>query len=236
MNPPPPTRREVVTDTLHGVPIADPYRWLEDGDDVEVQRWVAEQNRYTRQALDARPDRDAWHERLVALMGLPVVASAVVRGDRVFTYERLAGADQFVLALRSLDAIDAASTVLFEPAAGSADAAVAVDWFHPSPDGSLVAFGVSEGGTENSTLRVLRVAATSAGGATAELLGDSIPNTRACDVAWEPDGSGFIYTRYPDGDEYHRTVFAHVLGDDPASDPVVWAEHVTAETWPSVDV
>ncbi|MET0579059.1 MAG: S9 family peptidase, partial [Ilumatobacteraceae bacterium] len=80
-----------MTETLHGVTVADPYRWLEHGDDAEVQQWVTDQNRYTRQALDARPDRDAWHERLVALMGLPVVMSAVVRGDRVFTYERLAG-------------------------------------------------------------------------------------------------------------------------------------------------
>ena len=235
MNPPPPTRREVVTDTLHGVTLADPYRWLEHGDDPEVQQWVADQNRYTRQALDARPDRDAWHERLVALMGLPVVMSAVVRGDRVFTSERLTGADQYVLALRSLsslDVLDAPPVVLFDPAIGSADAAVAIDWFEPSPDGSMVALGVSEGGTENSTLQVLVIGPDSA----VTVLDDRIPNTRACSVAWEPDGSGFLYTRYPAGDEYHRTVFAHRLGDDPASDPVVWAEHVTAETWPAVDV
>ena len=245
MNPPPPTRREVVADTLHGVTVADPYRWLEDGDDPEVQQWVADQNRYTRQALDARPDRDAWHERLVALMGLPVVMSAVVRGERVFTSERLAGADQYVLALRSLDAIESSDAspvessppesqpiVLFDPALGAADAAVAIDWFEPSPDGTMVALGVSEGGTENSTLRVLVVGAD---GAVSEL-DDLIPHTRACSVAWEPDGSGFLYTRYPEGDEYHRTVFAHRLGDDPATDRVVWAEHVTAETWPSVDL
>ncbi len=235
MNPPPPTRREVVTDTLHGVTLADPYRWLEDGDGPEVQQWVADQNRYTRQALDARPDRDAWHERLVALMGLPVVMAAVVRGDRVFTFERPPGADQYVLALRALDAIDSIDTapvVLFDPAVGSADAAVAIDWFQPSPDGSMVALGVSEGGTENSTLQVLVVGHD--GAVTA--LDDRIANTRACSVAWEPDGSGFLYTRYPEGDEYHRTVFAHRLGDDPASDPVVWDDHVTAETWPSVDL
>ena len=93
----------MVTETLHGVTVSDPYRWLEDGDDPQVQQWVAEQNRHTREALDARPDRDAWHERLVALMGLPVVASVAVRGERVFTYERVAGADQYVLGLRSLD-------------------------------------------------------------------------------------------------------------------------------------
>ena len=71
---------------------------------------------------------------------------------------------------------------------------------------------------------------------TRTFLDDAIPNTRACSVAWEPDGSGFLYTRYPDGDEYHRTVHGHRLGDEPSGDPVVWAEHVTPETWPSVDV
>ena len=102
-----------------------------------MQQWVADQNRHTRQALDARPDRDAWHERLVALMGLPVVMSAVVRGDRVFTYERLAGADQYVLALRSLDddSTRRRRSSCSTRRSASADAAVAIDWFEPSPDG-----------------------------------------------------------------------------------------------------
>ena len=75
----------------------------------------------------------------------------------MFTYERPAGADQYVLGLRSLDDFDggAEPVVLFDPAVGSTDAAVAIDWFEPSLDGSTVALGVSEGGTENSTLRVL---------------------------------------------------------------------------------
>ena len=235
MNPPPPTRREVVTETLHGVTISDPYRWLEDGDDPQVQQWVADQNRHTREALDARPDRDAWHERLVALMGLPVVLSAVVRGDRVFTYERLGRRRPVrvgVAYARRSSTLDDAPVVLFDPALGSADAAVAIDWFEPSPDGSMVALGRERGRDRELDLagpgRRRRVHVTT--------LADTIPNTRACSVAWEPDGSGFLYTRYPEGDEYHRTVYGHRLGDDPAADPVVWAEHVTPEAWPSVDV
>ena len=62
----PPTRRDDVVDILHGVEVPDPYRWLEDGDAAEVRQWVAAQNARTRQALDARPDRGWWHERLVA--------------------------------------------------------------------------------------------------------------------------------------------------------------------------
>jgi prolyl oligopeptidase len=107
------------------------------------------------------------------------------------------------------------------------DAAAAVDWYEPSPDGALVAFGISEGGTENSELRVVSTA-------DATLLDDRIANCRASSVAWEPDGRGFFYTRYPEGDQYHRTVHHHTLGQDSADDPVVWAQHPTPETWPSV--
>ena len=226
---PPPSRRGDVVDTLHGVEVADPYRWLEDGESDEVQHWVADQNRYTRQAIDVRPERSIWHERLIALMELPVVLAAEIRGDVVVTTERNAGEQQASLVVRSAVDVGATPLVLVDPAAGAADAAVAVDWFFPSPDGALVAYGVSEGGTENSVLHVIRTADGSR-------LGDVIPHTRACTVGWEPDGSGFAYTRYPDGDEYHRTVHTHRLGADWHDDPVLWAEHPTPETWPDVKV
>ena len=189
---PPRTRRDAVVETLHGVAVADPYRWLEEGDDPEVQHWVAEQNRHTRSALDAIPDRGLWHERLVALMGLPVVQSVQVRGDRLILLEREAGAQQARLVVRSLSDPDRAPTVLADPAAAATDAASAVDWFFTSPDGSLVAFGVSEGGTEDSVLRVVRTD-------DATLLDEEIPNCRACSVGWEPDGCRLLLHPIPGG-------------------------------------
>ncbi len=65
-------------------------------------------------------------------------------------------------------------------------------------------------------------------------LGEAIPDTRACSVGWEPDGSGFAYTRYPEGDQYHRTVHHHVLGARWQDDPVVWAEHPDPQAWPDI--
>ncbi|HEU4840078.1 MAG TPA: hypothetical protein VFT09_01520, partial [Ilumatobacteraceae bacterium] len=129
MTLPPPARREEVVDILHGVEVPDPYRWLEDGDAAEVRQWVAAQNEHTRQALDARPDRGTWHERLVALMQLPVVGALQVRGGHLFCLERPAGAEQFVLTRRS--AVDPAvePVVLVDPAAGTTDATRAIDWF-----------------------------------------------------------------------------------------------------------
>ena len=131
----PPTRRDDVVDILHGVEVPDPYRWLEDGDAPEVRQWVAAQNARTRQALDARPDRDWWHERLIALMQRPVVMAVQVRGERLFCLERPSGVEQFLLTRRSAIDPDAAPVVLLDPAVGTADAANAVDWFTASPDG-----------------------------------------------------------------------------------------------------
>jgi prolyl oligopeptidase len=229
MTQPPPARREDVVDILHGVEVPDPYRWLEDGDAAEVRQWVSAQNEHTRQALDARPDRDRWHERLVALMQLPVVAAVQVRGPHLFCLERPAGAEQFLLTRRSSSDPDAPPVVLLDPAVGTADAASAVDWFHASPDGALIAVGTSEAGSEDSVLRVL----ATADGADR---GEAIPSTRACSLAWEPDGSGFAYTRYPEGEQYHRTVHHHVLGAHWEDDAVIWAEHPDPQAWPDVTI
>lgn len=228
----PPTRRGDVVDDYHGTPVADPYRWLEDGDDAEVVDWVAAQNAHTRAVLDADPRRREWHRRLVALMQLPVVMGAARRGDVLFTSERPHGAEQFVLARRSARDRHAEPVILVDPATASADAATAIDWFEPNDDGSLIAVGTSEGGTERSVLRVV----AGSDGRPAGTPADEIPNTRACSVAWEPDGSGFFYTRYPEGDAYHRTVHHHRLGADWRDDPVVWADHPDPQAWPSVEL
>lgn len=223
------TPRHDVVDVLHGVEVPDPYRWLEAGDDQSVRHWVAAQNRLARAALDAVPSRPAWHGRLIELMDVPVVQAVQVRGERLFLLERGAGEQQASLGVRALVNPGAGRTLLLDPAVGADDAAVAIDWMFPSNDGELVAVGVSEGGTENSVLRIVRAADGSA-------LADEIPNCRAASVAWEPDGAGFFYTRYPEGDEYHRTVHHHTLGQPWTDDPVVWAEHPTPQTWPEVAI
>lgn len=209
--------------------VADPYRWLEDGDRPEVREWVAAQNQHTRTALDALPDRDRWHERLVALMARPVASSVAVRDDLVFALERPHGAQQFVLTVRAVDEPDADPRVLVDPSTTADDATAAIDWYQPSPDGSLVAVGVSDAGTEHSRLSVI---ATGDG----VPLSEDIPDTRAASVAWEPDGSGFFYTRYPPGDEYHRSVRWHAIGTDGDDDPVIWRDDDDPTAWPSVEL
>ncbi len=212
---------------LHGISVADPYRWLEDGESEEVAAWVAAHNQRTKQALEVRPIWSLWHERLSALTALPNIGGAVVRADRLFVLERAAGADQFALVVRSAVDRHERSQTLLDPAQRADDSAVAIDWYEPSPDGTLIAIGLSEGGTEQSTLTVIDAV-------TGAHLPDSIPNTRASSIAWLPDNSGFWYLRYPEGNAYDRHVFFHLLGTDPTDDPVVFDALPTTETWPDV--
>jgi len=219
--------RGVVADVYHGVEVRDPYRWLEDGESPAVVDWVSAHNQRTKAALSDRPAWDRWHERLSSLIGLPTTQSLSVHGEQLFVLERAAGADQYSLVVRSAIDPSMPARTLLDPAAMATDAAVAIDWFQPSPTGSVVAYGLSEGGTENSVLHVMEVA----NGVVYPL---RIPNTRAASVGWLPDTSGFYYAAYPEGDEYNRHIRFHRGGTDVASDPVVFDRLPTPESWPDV--
>jgi prolyl oligopeptidase len=231
MRAPPGTQVDVVVDIVHGEPVADPYRWLEDGASTATREWVAAQNAFTRSVLDGLPSRAAIHARLDMLLTTGSVGTPVVRGTRYF-YERRGGRqDQPVLVQRDRDS--ATERIVVDPNALSARGIVALDWWYPSSDGRQLAYGISEGGTELSTLRVMDVDSGEHA--------DEIPHTRAASVAWLPDGTGFYYTRnpapgsVPAGDEmYHRHVFFHPLGQDWHADREVFGARRAREDWPNI--
>jgi prolyl oligopeptidase len=208
---------------------------LEDGSSDEVRAWTTAQNDRTRAVLDAVPARGRFRARLAELTQAGTATSPSVRGDRLFTVDRWGGRDRAALVVRSIaDPGDGPGRVLLDPADAAGETTSAIDWFEPSPDGELVAFGTSTGGDERSTLRVLDVA-------TGALRADELPHTRAASVAWLPDSSGFAYTRYPDPAEvgdaeagYHRTVWWHELGAAAADDTPCFTDLPDKEAWPEV--
>ncbi|MDQ7793020.1 MAG: prolyl oligopeptidase family serine peptidase [bacterium] len=217
---PPPTARHPVIDTLHGEAIADPYRWLEE-EDQAVATWTEAQNRYAEAVLDSLPERAAFARELDDLLQQDAVGDAALRGRRVFYTLRRAGEAQFALWVQDLDG-RSPPRALVDPNRESREGTLALDWWHASPSGDLVAYGLLWDGDEWSTLHVLRTD-------TGEVLADRIPRARYASVAWDADEQGLLYTRYPragdvpPGEEnYHRHVFHHRLGDDPAVDPLVY--------------
>jgi prolyl oligopeptidase len=221
-------------DVLHGVAVRDPYRWLEDGDADDVRRWSEAQGRHTRAALDAVPFSSRIRERLRALFSIGLVTAPVPQGGRYFHQRRAGDQEQPILYVR--EGREGSDRVLLDPATLTADRTSALDWYYPSDDGRLIAYGISDGGSERSVLRVREVDS-------GRDRPDVIPHARACSLAWRPDGSGFFYTRYPEPgtvpareENYHRRVYAHVLGRDWREDPLVFGADRPPEDWPNVQL
>jgi prolyl oligopeptidase len=226
----PPTRTDTVVEKLHGVEVADPYRWLEDAGAPAVKEWVEKQNAFTRSALDKLPGRDKVHDRLGQLLDIGFLSTPAPVKGRYFYTKREGKQNQPVLYVR--EGLKGEERALLDPNALAADGTVALDWWYPSRDGKLLAYGLSKDGSEQSTLHVRDVA-------TGKDRPDAIDRTRACSLTWLPDASGFYYTRYPadpkKGEEnYHRHVYFHKLGDDPAKDADVFGAGRAKEDWPNV--
>jgi len=217
--PPPVTPREDVVDTWHGERIVDPYRWLE-GSSERIREWTDAQNARTHSVLAAIPSRAAFASRLRELLAVGSLTTPRPAGPWIFHTRREGGQKQAVLYVRR--GIAGADRALIDPNALDEQGLVTLDWYYPSPDGRFVAYGLSRGGDELSTLRCVEVE-------TGRALEERIPYTQRSSVAWVP--GGFYYTVHPapgtvpPGDEhYHRRIRFHRLGDDPSRDELVFGE------------
>jgi prolyl oligopeptidase len=230
--PYPATKVEPVVEHIHGVEIVDPYRWLENAGDPEVKEWVAQQNAYAQSLLDKLPFRHVIREQLSRLLDIGTLGTPIPAGGHYFYTKREGKQNQPILYVR--DGIQGADRVLVDPNKLAEDGTTALDWWYPSRDGRLVAYGLSRNGSEQSTLYVCQ-------SANGERLPDSIDRTRYCSLAWLPDGEGFYYTRYPaigsvpKGEEnYHHHVYFHMLGTDPTKDAKIFGKGRAAEDMPTV--
>jgi len=218
--PAPRAPRRPVFDDYHGEQVEDPYRWLEDPASAETRAWTDAQNARTRGVLDALPARNGIAARLRELMSVGVIDTPRPIAGRIFHLRRGGDQKQWVLYVR--DGLYGQDRAVVDPNELDASGATVLDWYYPSPDAKLVAYGLSRGGTEMSTLHLRDLA-------TGKDLSDRIPHTQRGQVAWA--GTGFYYTVNPapgtvtPGDEhYHRRVRYHRLGDDPARDGLVFGE------------
>jgi len=218
--PAPRTARDNVVDDVHGAKIADPYRWLEADTSKRVGDWTDEQNERTRAVLDALPQRAGVARRLRELLAVGLLSTPRPIRGRIFHTRREGEQKQSILYVR--DSIGAPDRALVDPNALDPAGLTTLDWYYPSHDARYVAYGLSRGGDEMSTLFVIETA-------TGMARPDRIPHTQRSTVAWVE--GGFYYTVHPApgsvpaGDEnYYRRVRFHRLGDDPAKDELVFGE------------
>ena len=222
--PPPATPRRPVTDVYHGVSVVDPYRWLEEADDPEVQAWSRAQDARTRSFLSGLPEAAPIRARVRELV-LATQAQYRLSRPRGGTYFALKfkppRQQPFVVALTSPDDLASERTVL-DPVALDPSGGTSIDFFSPSTNGKLLAASLSEKGSESGDVRVFDPA-------TGKELPDRVQRvnggTAGGGVAWNADSTGFWYTRYPRPGErpaadlgFYQEIWFHRLGTPSAQD------------------
>ncbi len=219
MDYPDATRLDIV-DVIHGREVADPYRWLEAADDPATNAWSESQDELANGVIAELPGRDRLAERMRELLPGDVGAPLVL-GDRSFFTRRQPDEEHGVLWLRDADGTE---RPLVDPNALSDDATITLDGWSPSKEGHRLAYLLSQGGDEESRLEVIDVAS-------GERLDGPIDRCRYTAIAWIPGGDEFFYVRrlppeeVPDGEsQYHRRVYRHRVGTDPATDQLVFGD------------
>ncbi len=217
----PQTRKEDVVDALHGVKIADPYRWLEDDNSDETKAWVKAQNAVTFAYLEKLPRREEIKMRLKKLWNYERVGQPFERGGRWFFTHNSGLQNQAVL--MTTESLEEEAKVLLDPNAMSKDGTTSLSDYEASEDGKLIAYGVSEAGSDWNTIRVRDIA-------TGHDLDDVVKWVKFSGVSWLKDGSGFFYSRYDEPksgaaltekNEFHKLYF-HLLGKPQSDDQLIY--------------
>ena len=219
--PYPESRRAGQVDVYHGVPVADPYRWLEDLDSDETRGWVAAQNRVTAAWLSAIPEREEIRQRLTQIWNYERYGLPVKEGGRYFFVKNDGLQNQSVLYV--MEDLDGPARVLLDPNELSPDGTVALVAFNVSPDGRRVAYGLASGGSDWQEWRVRDVD-------TGLDLDDHLRWVKFSTSAWTLDGGGFFYSRYDEPAagrpreeaNFFQKLYFHRLGTPQSEDELVY--------------
>lgn len=201
--------------------VADPYRWLEDADSERTRDWLRDQDALLDEHRARWAGRDRIRDRVHGLLAAGVVGAPVWRGERQFVMSRSGAQEHAVLSTVDPDGTE---RVLLDPMAIDDSGRTTLDAWQPSKEGHLLAYQLSEGGSEESVLRVMDVGS-------GEVVDGPIDRARYSPVAWLPGGKAFYYVRrlhpslLPDDEaQYHRRVWLHELGSDADDDVLVFGE------------
>jgi prolyl oligopeptidase len=212
-----------VVDDYGGTRVPDPYRWMESLDSKEVAAWVAASNAVTDPYLKSLPLRQPFVTRLTALWNYPRVGLPDVVDTGALFYSRNSGLQRQAPVYMRAAGSTAASVVL-DPNVISEDGSISVGQWAPSPDGSLLAYTLSEGGADWQTVKVRTVA-------TGTDLTDEVRWMRFSDLSWTQDGKGFFYSRFPEPPKNkeleaalaNHALYYHRVGTPQSQDVLIYA-------------
>lgn len=209
---PPATKEDAVVEILHGVDVADPFRWLEDQESPETRAWIDAQIAYTHTRLADWPGRNALKDRVSTLLKIDAVGTPVACNGVYLFSKRLADQDLPVIYRRKGRA--GVDEVLIDPHSLSADGRTTVSIADVTRDGALLAYSVRHGGEDETEIRLLDLE-------TLQDLPDRLARARYFGISLKADGSGFYYTRH---EEVGPRVYYHPMGGAPDQDKFIFGE------------
>ncbi|MBP5201860.1 S9 family peptidase [bacterium] len=212
----PETKRELVTDDYFGTKVEDHYRYLENNDAEEVQKWTAAQNDFTEKTIFSWTQTSKIEKRLGEVWNYDKMMPPVKRGDKLFYRYQTGLQNQPVLMMQLPDGT---KKELVNPNTIDKNGTTAMDWWYASPNGRYIAVGLSENGSEQSVLHLFDTDS----GTEAD---KPIDGCRYASVGWLPDESGFYYTRKLDGSnadeiDTEQSVRFHKIGEDAEKDEII---------------
>jgi prolyl oligopeptidase len=217
----PVTKKGDLVENLHGTPVPDPYRWLEDDNSVETKAWVDAENKVTFAYLEQIPARPKLKERLTKLWNYERYGTPFKDGGRyVFTKNDGLQNQSVLYTMRSLDETP---KVLLDPNKLSPDGTVALSSLALSEDGKLMAYGISVAGSDWNEIKVREIDSG------AELT-DHIRWVKSSGASWTKDGKGFFYSRYDEpksaealkGVNYFHKLYYHKIGTPQSQDMLIY--------------
>ena len=211
-------------DDYFGTKVSDPYRWMENVDSPEVKQWVDAENTLTRSYLDPIPGRDAIKSRLLALTDYERYSAPGRQGKRYFYSHNTGLQNQAVFFWQ--EGLSGEPHVLIDPNTLSKDGTVALNGMGLTDDGKLMAYALSDAGSDWVTWHVRDIT-------TGKDLPDVIEWSKFSGASWTKDNSGFFYEGYERPDKlskesslktanYFHKIYFHKLGTPQLSDPLIF--------------
>jgi prolyl oligopeptidase len=216
----PPARQDFI-EIIHGVPVPDPFRWLEDDQSPQTQAWVAAENELTFNFLEQISARPAISQRMTQLWNYEKFGIPVQHAGRYF-FTRNDGLQNQAI-LYWMDRLDSEPVLLLDPNTLSTDGTVALMTLAVSQDGRLIVYGLSGAGSDWLEMRVRQVDS-------GKDLPDRVQWIKFSGASWTRDCKGFFYSRYDVPDEkadyknqnYFHKLYYHRLGDPQSADRLVY--------------
>lgn len=222
--PQPVTSNQV--DTYHGTAVLDPYRYLEDSEKQETKEWIQAEQTLSDDFLHNLPSRSKWKDLLEKIWNFERMTAPHKAGGRYFFLKNTGLQNQPVLYYR--ESLGDADKALLDLNLASPEGLLSLHFFAPSRNGKLLAYGVSESGSDWSEIFVRDVV-------TGVDLPDRLKWVKFSSVAWNPSHDGFYYCRYKEptkGLELkavndNQILYFHKLGTHQSEDKIIYEREDT---------